>query len=256
MREQNTSSIRQFLTGIIAGALCLSTQAATAQSSDEQDMATALRLASLLRSARTVIASNQDLINDPSLGDKGLTGDHVLAAATEAYLEANGAEPLHDGQDEREARLLSAQMTAIRDVMADNQATINREGLAFKGFVPAVFARLVNERFAKLVGEEASVKVTAPANLIRNRKARPDAFETEIIGTSLTSPDWPDGQVYAAEAAVDGKTAYRVLVPEYYSDGCLACHGEPKGEIDLTGYPKEGGKLGDLGGVISISLFR
>ena len=38
--------------------------------------------------------------------------------------------------------------------------------------------------------------------------------------------------------------------------GCLTCHGEPKGEIDVTGYPKEGGKLGDLGGVISITLFR
>ena len=44
-------------------------------------------------------------------------------------------------------------------------------------------------------------------------------------------------------------------MPEYYSKGCLACHGEPKGELDVTGYPKEGGKLGDLGGVISVTLF-
>jgi hypothetical protein len=27
-------------------------------------------------------------------------------------------------------------------------------------------------------------------------------------------------------------------------------------EVDITGYLKEGGKLGDLGGVISITLFR
>jgi hypothetical protein len=47
-----------------------------------------------------------------------------------------------------------------------------------------------------------------------------------------------------------------MLVPEYYTPGCLSCHGEPKGEIDVTGYPKEGGKVGDLGGVISITLFR
>ena len=47
-----------------------------------------------------------------------------------------------------------------------------------------------------------------------------------------------------------------MLVPEYYGAACLSCHGEPKGEIDITGYPKEGAKLGDLGGVISIAIFN
>ena len=140
--------------------------------------------------------------------------------------------------------------------MAANQETINQEGVGFKGFVPAVFGRLVNERFAVLVGDEAVIKVTAPPELIRNRKARPDEWETEIIRAELGAEAWPKGQVFAAEAEHDAKPAFRVLVPEYYGEGCLACHGEPQGEIDVTGYPKEGGKLGDLGGVISISLFR
>lgn len=226
------------------------------QSADEQDMETALRLASLLRSARSVIASNQDLINDPKGGDKGLTGDHVLELATVAYLKANGTPPLHEGQDPQEARLIEAQMQAIRAVMADNQATINADGVGFKGFVPAVFGRLVNEKFAGLVGTEAQVKVTAPPDLIRNRKAIPDAWEARIIADDLMSQDWPKGQVYAELTDLGGKPAYRVLVPEYYSAGCLSCHGEPKGEIDVTGYPKEGGREGDLGGVISISIFR
>ncbi len=219
-------------------------------------METALRLASLLRSARTVIASSQELINASTGGDKGLSGDHVLALATDAYLAANAVPPLFDGQDEREARLISAQMTAIRDVMAANQATINQEGVGFKGFVPAVFARLVNERFSELVGNEAAIKVTAPPELVRNRKSLPDDWETGVIQSDLSSAGWPQGQVFAAEVAKDGKAAYRMLVPEYYSQGCLSCHGETKGDIDITGYPKEGGKLGDLGGIISISLFR
>ncbi|WP_219929155.1 Tll0287-like domain-containing protein [Albidovulum aquaemixtae] len=229
---------------------------ARAQSGADADLQTALKLASLLRSARTVIASNQDVINDPAGGDKGLTGDRVLAEATESYLASNGTTPLHDGQDEREARLISAQMAAIGEVMEANQATINQDGVGFKGFVPAVFGRLVNERFAELVGDEAVIKVTAPPELIRNRKARPDDWETGVIRADLSASDWPEGQVFAAEAEKDGRPAYRVLVPEYYGEGCLACHGEPKGEIDVTGYPKEGGRLGDLGGVISISLFR
>lgn len=241
---------------ILIGAFAVPFGAARAQSGVDRDMETALKLASLLRSARTVIASNQDLINDPVGGDKGLSGDRVLTIATEAFIEANGSEPLYDGQDEREARLISAQMTAIREVMAANQATINQEGVGFKGFVPAVFGRLVNERFAELVGDEAVIKVTAPPELIRNRKARPDEWETGIIRGNFASADWPNGQVFAAEAEHEARPAFRVLVPEYYGEGCLACHGEPKGEIDVTGYPKEGGKLGDLGGVISISLFR
>jgi hypothetical protein len=46
------------------------------------------------------------------------------------------------------------------------------------------------------------------------------------------------------------------MVPEYYAASCLTCHGSPKGEMDITGYPKEGAKLDDLGGVISITLYR
>ncbi len=238
------------------GGAVFPTNSVYAQSSADRDMETALRLASLLQSARSAIASSQSLINDPSGGDKGLTGDHVLDMATVAYLDANGIAPLFEGQDEREARLITAQMNAVRDVMAASQETINMEGVGFKGFVPAVFARLVNERFTELVDGEAIVKVTAPPELVRNRTARPDAWETAIIRDDLTAPDWPRGQVFAAEAEREGRAAYRVLVPEYYSEGCLVCHGAPKGEIDMSGYLKEGGALGDLGGVISISLFR
>jgi hypothetical protein len=46
------------------------------------------------------------------------------------------------------------------------------------------------------------------------------------------------------------------MVPEYYVESCLACHGSPKGQMDITGYPKEGGKLNDLGAVISITLYH
>jgi hypothetical protein len=256
MREHRSGSFCCVLTIVLVVSGSLAAAPAMAQDSDGQDLETALRLASMLRSARSVISSNQDLINDPKGGDKGLTGDHVLDLATRAYVDANGTEPLHDGQDPKEARLIAAQMEAIRQVTAENQATINAKGLGFKGFVPAVFGRLVNERFANLVGSEARVKVTAPPDLVRNRKAMPDDWETRIIETDLMSPEWEKGKVYAEPSELDGKVVYRVLVPEYYSKGCLSCHGEPAGEIDITGYPKEGGHEGDLGGVISISIFR
>ena len=46
------------------------------------------------------------------------------------------------------------------------------------------------------------------------------------------------------------------MMPEYYAASCLSCHGSPKGETDITGFPKEGGKEGDLGAVISIVLYK
>jgi signal transduction histidine kinase len=35
---------------------------------------------------------------------------------------------------------------------------------------------------------------------------------------------------------------------------CLECHGEPAGEPDVLGYPKEGWKIGDLAGAVSIVM--
>ncbi len=223
---------------------------------ESEDVEIALSLSNMLRAGRGVIASKQSLINDPNVGDKGLSGEVVLAESIEGYRKLTQSDPRSFDADTRKGRLLSAQMKAIREVMDSSQGDINASGIGFKGFVPAVFARLVNERFAELNGYEAEMKVTAPPILIRNRKSRPDEWEEEVIRTKLSAKDWPEGQLFYAKSKKGGRDAFRVAVPEYYSEGCLSCHGEPKGEIDITGYPKEGGKEGDLGGVISITLYH
>jgi hypothetical protein len=97
--------------------------------------------------------------------------------------------------------------------------------------------------------------VTAPEQLVRNRKARPDQWEGEVIHGKLLQPDWPRGQAYSAVTEINGRPAFRMMMPEYYASSCLSCHGSPKGETDITGYPKEGGREGDLGAIISITLF-
>jgi Protein of unknown function (DUF3365) len=232
-------------------------QSATGQSlAATEDQEIALNLADLLRSARAVISAKQDLINEPSGGDKGLTGDVVLDETIALFQQDTNLDPRAVDPSSRLGRLFQAQMAAIKEVVDEQQGTINRSDVGFKGFVPAVFGRLVNERFKQKVGDEAQIKVTAPPELVRNRGARPDAWETTHIQEDLLAPTWPRGQVFSAMTEQDGREAFRILVPEYYSAGCLTCHGEPKGEIDVTGYPMEGGQLNDLGGVISITLFR
>ncbi|WP_224408321.1 DUF3365 domain-containing protein [Afifella sp. IM 167] len=215
-----------------------------------------MRLADLLRSARTVISRNQDLINDPSVGDKDLGGEKVLQEALVLLQERTGEDPRGTDPESREGRLLRAQMEAIVAVMDENQTTINARDVGFKGFIPAVFARLVNERFAEKVGNEARVKVTAPERLVRNRKARPDDWETSVIEDDFSRPDWPKGTPFSEVTEASGREAFRILVPEYYAPSCLSCHGEPAGEVDITGYPKEGGHEGDLGAAISVILFK
>ena len=171
----------------------------------DEDAVITQSLAEMLRDARTVISNNQDLINNPELGDKHLSGQVVLEQAVKGYAKATGKDPTKIDPNSRQGRLLRAMMASIVAVTDDNQATINENGTGFKGFIPAVFARLVSEDFNQLA---------------------------------------------------NGRPAFRVTVPEYYAPSCLVCHGSPKGEMDLTGYPKEGGKTGDLGAVISITLYH
>lgn len=228
----------------------------TKVSANDDSLNTALVLADILRAARSEIASQQPAINNEHIGDKGLSGE-VIQQRVIARLQAAGkSERLSNPTNDKEALLIEAQLESILEIIDENQPLINKKGIGFKGFVPAVFAQLTNERFGEKVGTVAEIKVTAPMELVRNRKARPDKWERDVIESRFMSDSWTTGELFSEDA--DGKkgAAFRVMVPEYYGDACLACHGGPKGDVDVTGYPKEGGQAGDLGGSISITLYK
>lgn len=224
------------------------------QTSDDAQVAESL--STLLQAARTVVSRHQAEINNPDVGDKGFTGAKVLAEAVSDYKKATGIDPSSIDPSTRQGRLLRAQMASIVEVVDANQETINKKGLGFKAFIPATFGRLVNEAFSRRAGQEADVKVTAPSDRVRNLKARADSWEQKVITEKFLLASWPKGKDFSDIAESKGRQAFRMAVPEYYAASCLSCHGGPKGDIDVTGYPKEGGKEGDLGGVISISLYR
>ncbi len=239
---------------ILSVAVLPGSRPAGADNLDDKEMAT--KLANLLRAGRSVVSANQPLINDPEIGEKNFTGDKLVKEAEAIYGERTGSLLAPEGLSERDKRLIAAQKEAMLRIVDQHQADIDKEGVGFKGFIPAVFARLVNEEFEALAGNEARVRVTAPMNLVRNRKARPDAWEREVLETRLLAADWPKGQYYTERVEFEGRSAFRMLLPEYYRPSCLSCHGGPQGELDITGYPKEGGKEGDLGGAISIVIFE
>jgi hypothetical protein len=240
--------------GILA-ATAITAHSVVAMAPDD-DAQVAQSLATMLRAGRTVVSRHQNSINDPNLGNKGFDGKTVLTEAIAIYQKAAGVDPMSIDPNSRHGKLIHMQMDAIAEVIDAHQATINRKGVGFKGFIPAVFGRLTNESFGRRAVGLAEMKVTAPPKFIRNVKAKADGWESGVIRDKLLLASWPKDQSFAAMTEANGKPAHRTAVPEYYGATCLSCHGSPQGEIDITGYPKEGGKEGDLGGVISITLFK
>ncbi|WP_100001502.1 Tll0287-like domain-containing protein [Phyllobacterium zundukense] len=241
--------------GVFLAALAYCLLAGIVAADDNEDIATGERLAAFLRAGRSVISSHQNLINDPAIGNKNLTGQRVVAEALETF-GRQGKSAAAGNFTEADKQLFDAQIEALREVVDEHQKMIDTKGVGFKGFIPATFARLVNERFEEKVGDRAKMKVTAPVDLVRNRKASPDNWEQSVIEQKFLSAGWPKGQSFVEAVEVNGHPSFRMLIPEYYSASCLTCHGMPKGEVDVTGYPKEGAAEGDLAGAISITLFK
>ena len=228
--------------------------AAQTASQEEIDYTITSHLTLLLRSAREVISHHQDLINEQKTG-KDLKPKRVLEEAKANYAKATGRSFPKLQKKSLEGRLMLALEDAILDVMEQAQPLINDPNRGLKGFLPAVFAYQVADSFDLKVGDVAYLKLTAPEELVRNKGNVPDAWESQVIKNKFQSSGWKKDMYVAEDAELKGKKAFRLLTPEYYQASCLACHGEPKGSVDITGGKKEGAKLGDLGGAISAAIY-
>lgn len=241
--------MRKYIIGAMA-TIVMSFAAASVCHADDQQQA--VDMVALLRAGQSVIAANQARINDPTLGDKGLTAQSMLTQAKAAYKEKTGKD-----LDESNP-FVKIEIRAITSVMNDAQPLINEQGKGFKGFIPAVFAGQVTEKFnadPEAAGKVA-IKMTAPAEIVRNRKNRPDEWENKVIEEQFKNPAYDKTKPYSETTKVQDKEAYRYIIPVYYGENCMSCHGMPKGELDITGSKKEGLKVGDLGGAFSVSIFK
>lgn len=199
---------------------------------------------------------NQSYINDPQVGDKGITSTKVLQDADKVF-EAKHKKAFLGGSGDKlfdEAR--QALVTSVTEVVDSYQSVINEEGKGFKGFIPAVFRSKVSLAFNEKMVNKMAFQATAPKKFLRNRKHRPDDWETLIMSTKFQSADGVKDQPYGESTKVNGKSAYRYMKPLYFNEGCLACHGDPKGERDISGYLKEGGKVGEFSGAMSFIVYK
>ena len=221
---------------------------------EEENVLRADEIATLFRAARAVISKNQSHINDPNVGDKGLSGDVLVEQAKVNYEKAKGRAFAMADPGSETGRAQQVFFDSLSAVMDEAAALINEKGKGFKGFLPAVFAKAVADEFSRGMNGEMSIKLTAPKAYVRNRRNRPDAWEASVIQDQFLAAGYETGKPFWETTSYNGQPTFRYIIPEYYGESCLSCHGGPKGERDITGGLKEGGVLGELGGAISLTI--
>jgi hypothetical protein len=205
-------------------------------------------LIELVKIGRVVVSEHQDTINDAAKSEKGFTSDFVADQVMERFRKKTKID-LRIPNVVPQANFYLALVEAEREVVDDAQPVINRQGVGFKGFLHAVFARRVGEHFYKRTG----VRMKLTGTDYRSPNSKPDEFEQEVL-RMFSDPRHPKNQVYVRNTEIDGKPVLRMMDPEYAAASCLSCHGAPKGERDITGMKKEGWKEGGFAGAISLVL--
>ena len=193
-------------------------------SQQETNHAIATRLINLLEAARKVVADHQDLINKPA-SDKTFTADKVITETISNYIETTGHLLTDLDKNSTEGMILQAELEAIADVIDAVQLLINDPNVGNKKFPAAIFVYRVAQRFNEKVKHLAYLKFTAPQELVRLKSNMPDKWEESIIKHKFQSPQWQKGESVAEVAELNGKKAFRLMIPEYYDASCLqACH--------------------------------
>ncbi len=209
-------------------------------------------LAKLLHAGRMVIEQNQLLIDDPHKGDKGLTPEVFEQQLVQEFRKQTGIDlsklqhtPVSIMVPPMARELLPAFVLASKEVVRDAQVVINQRGIGYKNFIPATYGSQAAARFSK----KSHVRLKQTTLQPRNPKNEPDEYEASVLKWLAGRPR---AEAYVSELTKEGRTL-RMVMPIYYIADCLKCHGEPKGDLDISGYPKEGFREGDLAGAITVT---
>ncbi len=147
-------------------------------------------------------------------------------------------------------QVLAQQMDAVWEFMASNQERLEQISYTSEGVYQGLHCAIVGRSIGALFTSQSTYSTKFVNFNPRNSADQPDEFES----AALTAFNDGTATEFSEIAKVDGKEVFRYVAPMRIEENCLDCHGEPAGEIDVTGFPKEGWKLGDVGGAISIVM--
>lgn len=146
------------------------------------------------------------------------------------------------------ASLVAKQQQATRSFISRSSGEEFVHGGEARPLEPAEVGEGVSDIFADLSRsqvKQTNLKPRIPENA-------PDDFERAALEYFMQDPS--HNEVWQRVTLADGTPAFRYVMALRAEESCLRCHGQPKGELDQTGYPKEGLELGDVAGAISVIL--
>ena len=147
------------------------------------------------------------------------------------------------------ARIIDQEMEAVWDFIEINQQYIDTDvdEYDFNDYYCALGGKAVAELFMKNNDFDVRFVSSSP----RYSGAYPDEFEKTALAQFK---GLKESDEYYELAIYEGRDVFRYASPLYIKESCLSCHGGTKGELDVTGHPKEGLKIGDVAGAISIIM--
>ena len=137
-------------------------------------------------------------------------------------------------------RQITGMASATRNWFAGN-VDLMVPGRNFKHLeqVPVVVAMSTAAEYA---GREG-MSFRTPSLHPRNPKNQATEFERRALDAFEKDPSLSE---FAERIQVEGREVMRYAQPVRVTQDCLQCHGDPVGEKDPFGYPKEGMKVGEL----------
>lgn len=210
---------------------------------------TARLLALLLDSGRAVVSEQLPLFEVPNRTQQ-LSADVFERQMAEIFLSRSGTDvrDLDNAKvSARSKRLLKELVTVSKEIVVEAQQEMLRPPVGGKGFIPAVFGARTAARFSERTG----VRLKQTALVPRNPANAPDSSE-KLALEAFADTHYPREKVISEVTAKSA--SLRLMYPLYTTRHCLDCHGEPKGELDKMGYAREGLKLGQNAGAISVII--
>ncbi len=204
----------------------------------------------LLKSSRAVLVQHKPLIKNPM--GAGIDVDKFMGYTMTNYEKATGHKfEVADGDmGNAQEMLTQAIRETVHAVVTGKDKDLDPKGR----FLPAIFARKAAARFGEVSGGQMYLKLTTRDGNLVNPANKSDAWEKGVIDGKFSSADWEKGKTFSEVATHNGKKAFRLILPEYYKKGCMGCHGNGYGaKIHPSG---KDGKVGELGGAISVAIYK
>ena len=178
-----------------------------------------------------------------------LSGLFAMSLAVFVAFDTNSQRQQSEAALLEEARVFAREMDAIWDFIDNSQYLINYTSdgtYEFKG----LYCSLVGKSVGKLFSANSDYTIRYTNFEPRNVLDIPDDFEA----AALTTFNGTSEREYYGVADFKGTDVFRYVRAQTVKESCLDCHGEPAGELDITGHAKEGWTLDSVGGAVSIAM--